>query len=280
MTVITEPGIYPDIPNDKYHADPVPGGSLSVSGAKVLLEAPSKYAWQRTHATYSDRFDLGSVAHALVLDDDTVEIVEVDAKDWRTKAATEAREAARARGAIALLSKDMRTCEDMADAITKNAEAAELLALPGKSEQSAFWIDHRTDIWRRARFDRLPDGEPFIVADYKTAASAKPGAFAKAAGDFGYHQQAAWYAECAVALGLTDAPSFVFIVQEKEAPYITQVFQLDDYAIDLGHRLNARALDIYAECIATDTWPDYGSGVQTLTLPTYITRAHEERIAS
>lgn len=279
MTTITEPGVYDGIPNAEYHADPVPDGSLSVSGAKTLLDAPSKYRWQQQHPVYSDRFDLGSVAHALVLGDDAVEIVEVDAADWRSKAAKEQRDEARARGAIALLSADMRKCEDMADAITRNPEAAELLAVPGKSEQSAFWIDERTGIWRRARYDRLPNGDPFIIADYKTTASARPTSFAKAVADYGYHQQAAWYSECAVALGLTESPSFVFIAQEKEAPYITQVFQLEPADIDLGHRLNARALDIYAECVATDHWPDYGTGVQTITLPTYYRRTAEEQAA-
>ncbi len=277
---VTKPGVYDSIPNDEYHADPVPNGSLSVSGAKTLLDAPSRFQWERTHPVYSDRFDLGSVAHALVLGDDTVDLVEVDADSWSTKAAKAEREAARERGAIALLAKDMRRVEDMADTLTRNEQATELLTLPGKSEQSAFWIDERTGIWRRARFDRLPDGDPFIIADYKTAASARPASFAKASADYGYHQQAAWYSECAVALGLTEVPSFVFVVQEKDPPYISQVYQLDDYAIDLGHRLNARALDIYAECVRTDTWPDYAPGVTTLTLPTYATRAAEERIAS
>jgi hypothetical protein len=42
-TVITQPGVY-DLPADVYHADPVPpelGGSLSSSGAKLLLPRPA-----------------------------------------------------------------------------------------------------------------------------------------------------------------------------------------------------------------------------------------------
>ena len=39
--IITKPGVY-DLPEDDYHADPVPDWSLSASGAKLLLEGKWK----------------------------------------------------------------------------------------------------------------------------------------------------------------------------------------------------------------------------------------------
>ncbi len=39
MTPITAPGVYV-IPADDYHADPVPGGSISASGARRILPRP------------------------------------------------------------------------------------------------------------------------------------------------------------------------------------------------------------------------------------------------
>jgi hypothetical protein len=52
--LITEPGVY-DIAEDHYHADPVPGGSLSNSGAKKLLppSCPAKFAYEREHPPQS-----------------------------------------------------------------------------------------------------------------------------------------------------------------------------------------------------------------------------------
>jgi len=38
-TVIRRPGLY-DLPEHIYHADPVPGGSLSSTGARRLLGEP------------------------------------------------------------------------------------------------------------------------------------------------------------------------------------------------------------------------------------------------
>ena len=37
---ITEPGIVTDLDERTYHADPVPESSLSVSGAKTILDCP------------------------------------------------------------------------------------------------------------------------------------------------------------------------------------------------------------------------------------------------
>ncbi|MBO0827768.1 MAG: hypothetical protein J2P24_08300 [Streptosporangiales bacterium] len=48
--MITEPGVY-NLPAAVYHADPVPGGSLSQSGAKKLLppSCPALYRYWADH---------------------------------------------------------------------------------------------------------------------------------------------------------------------------------------------------------------------------------------
>jgi hypothetical protein len=44
---ITKPGIYPGVPDEVYHADPVEGGSLSSTGARKILDCPAKFKWER-----------------------------------------------------------------------------------------------------------------------------------------------------------------------------------------------------------------------------------------
>src|SRR5438270_12221695 len=101
---VTAPGVY-DLPEYVYHADPVPGGSLSQSGAKKLLATcPARFRYERDHPPApTDAMELGTAAHKLVLGIGP-DLVEVEAKDWRTKAAQEAAEVARARGAVPVLS--------------------------------------------------------------------------------------------------------------------------------------------------------------------------------
>lgn len=269
--LVTDPGVYPSIPEQNYHADPTPAGSLSVSGAKKLLppSCPARFKWERDNGQKpKDVFDFGSAAHALVLGVGR-DLVEVNADDWRTNAAKETRDEARARGAAPLLSKDMRVVEDMAKALHAHPIASALLSRSGVPEASLFWQDPFTDTTLRCRFDFLPDASEgrMLASDYKTAASANPEKFGKAAADYCYDMQAAWYLDGILALELHDDPAFLFIVQEKDAPYLVSVVELDSEALIRGRNRNRQAIDLYAECVATDTWPGYCDDVALVSLP-------------
>ena len=88
------------MPEDAYHADPAPGGSLSASGAKLLLPPSCPALYQCAglgRRPPKAEFDYGTAAHMYVLGAGPV-IVLIDAPDWRTKAAQDAREEARAQG--------------------------------------------------------------------------------------------------------------------------------------------------------------------------------------
>lgn len=257
---ITAPGLY-DMTNEEYHADPVPDGSLSSSGArKILDKTPAHFHYDLTHPHHSDAFDLGTAAHSMILENDTTGIAVVDAPNWMTKAAKEARDEARAKGLTPLLVKDYEQVVEMAGQIKLHKEAMFLLS-NGTPEKSAFW-QHETGVWLRARFDWLPNhrGPGLLLTDYKTSVSADRFKFAKSAADFGYHQQAAFYIDAAKALGLSKDPGMAFVVQEKTAPYLVNVIELDEEAIQTGRALNERAIRIYQQCKTTDTWPGYRMG--------------------
>jgi hypothetical protein len=138
---------------------------------------------------------------------------------------------------------------------------------------SAFWDDPASGVTRRARFDWLPDtdGGRLIIPDYKTTQSAEPRAFARSAANFGYHMQDAWYRDTAHALGLAEDVAFVFIAQEKTAPYVVSVLELNTEAVMAGRKRNDQALQVFAECTATDKWPSYTSDVELISLPGWAT---------
>lgn len=277
MTAITEPGVY-NIGEDAYHADPVPCGSLSASGAKKLLppSCPAIYAYERDHPPAPKRcFDLGAAAHKLVLGVGA-ELHCVDAADWRTnKAKAEAAEA-RLAGKVPLLAHEHAQVHDMAAALRRHKMAASLLnGEYGAPEQSLFWIDDRTGVWRRARLDWLPTGgrRP-IIADYKTSVSANPEEFRRSVHNYGYHLQTAWYRDAVTALGLADEPQFVFVIQEKTAPYLVSVVQLDVEAELRGAELAREAIDLYQRCTETGHWPSYSEDeIPQIGLPAYALRA-------
>ncbi|MHA4774728.1 PD-(D/E)XK nuclease-like domain-containing protein [Streptomyces sp. MSC1_001] len=278
MTEIVEPGLYPDLSAEEYHAQRT---SLSSTGARRILQAPALFRYEQDHQQpRKDTFDFGTAAHRLVLGDGP-ELVVVEAADWRTKAAREERELAALAGGVALLAADFERVTDMADAIRRHPIASALFAPgSGRPEQSLFWRDEPTGIMRRARVDWLPnprDGR-LIVPDYKTTVSAHPEAIARSVDTYGYHQQAAWYLDGIKALDLDEKPAFLLVFQEKTAPYLITVVELDVVTLRIGAAKNRRALDTYRKCVESGHWPGYVPDHEPhyLSLPPWATNRDTE----
>lgn len=267
-SVVTQPGRYPGMTEAEYHADAVPGGSLSSSVARALLppSCPALAKHQHDNPEYKDAWDLGSVTHRLILGSGC-EIVEVKLDSWATKAAREAKAEARARGAVALLSKDLRAAEAMRDAVRRRPLAAALLDLPGESEQCLFWL--QDDLWHRAMLDRWadPDQQDIpICLDLKTTDSTADDAIDKTIYKYGYDQQADFYCDGYEAIhGVR--PAFWFIFVEKRPPHLVREVDLDDNALRRGQLRNQAARGVWRECRRTEIWPDRPEGPYLAGLP-------------
>ena len=262
-----------DMPEENYHRHP----ALSYSGAKLLLtECPAIYKHRLEHPITKYAWDFGHAAHKLVLGVGA-DIVEVDADSWRTKAAKDAADQARAEHKVPLLNEDVAKARAMAAVVHAHPLASALFNPErGTPERNLFWEDLATDTPLRARLDWLPNNEcePFILADYKTG-DANPRKFSKAAADYMYFMQAAAYSEAVQTLGLHPYPAFLFVVQSKTPPYPVTVIELDDAAMDAGRVQWRKAIDIYRRCIDTDTWPTYSSEVELVSLPYWYLRQLE-----
>jgi hypothetical protein len=273
---VAAPGVY-DMPDHVYHADPVPGGSLSSTGVRKLLppSCPALFRhWLDNGEAPKSEFDFGHAAHRRVLGIGA-ELVEVKAKDWRTNAAKAAAEQARAEGKVPLLTADLEHVAAMAAALRQHPIARALLDPDrGRPEQSLFWVDE-TGVWCRARLDWLPDphGGRVILTDYKTTTCASSEHLSKEVGNYGYYMQDAFYLAGAQALGLAgDDAAFVFVCQEKTAPYLVNIVELDSTALAIGRRRNRQAIDLYAECTATGQWPGYSTDIELISLPSWVER--------
>ena len=256
-----EPGIYHDLPEDEYHGDE---GSISVSGMKLLLKAPALFRHEQENPAFKDAWDLGTVTHKMILGSGpTIDIVE--ANDWRTKAAQEAKKAAREAGRVALLRKDHERAERMANAVLDHHIASQLLT-GGQAEVSAFREDEETGICLRARFDYVIPG---ALVDVKTAANADPRALPRVVAERGYDMQDAHYRETGAKCGL-DAGTFAFVFVEKDPPHLVTVCQLDGAFIARGQRRVRAAIERYRDCAAADQWPGYITNFTTLTPPRWV----------
>ena len=277
---ITKPGLYPDLPDATYREQT---DWLSVSGAKKLLppSCPAKFKATLGVEEHRPQFDVGKAFHSKVLGDGP-EVIVVASDSWRSKAAQEARDAAYAAGKVPLLAAEAEVVDAMAAAVLAH-DTAPLLFKGGAAEVSAFWVDEATGVKCKARFDYLPEKQPdrrLIVPDLKSAVSADPGEFSRAAARFGYVMQQIHYSSALRHLGIDDDPAFLFVVVEKEAPHLVNVGQ---FAHEDDIKATAAALDkalrLYRDCIESDTWPGW-PGVTNLTLPTWALYQLEEVAAS
>jgi hypothetical protein len=262
---ITAPGIY-ELDESLYQADtelaPDLGRSLSFSGAKTILSSPARFAYQREHGRPDKpAFDFGHAAHLYILGKGNA-IVRIDADDWRTKAAKDARAEAYADGLVPLLGADDDRALALAKAVRDHPLAAAILS-EGEPEKSIYWVDEATGVTCRGRVDWLRDN---ALVDVKTTLDASPAAFAKSCANYGYDQQADWYPAGIEAITGKRLP-FLFIAVEKEPPHLVAVYQLDADALDRGARRNRQALDLYAECESSGIWPAYSEDIETLSLP-------------
>lgn len=261
--VVTEPGIY-QLDETAYHADPTPSGSLSVSGAKTLLRDPARYQWERSHGRPNKTaFDLGTLAHALILRGGDNRIRVIDAYDWRTKAAQDARKAAYAERMTPVHRGDLLQAAKIAQAVRRHPLAGAILR-GGTPERSMFWDDPDTGVPLRGRVDYV---HPKALVDLKTAAygGSHHDVFAKAAANFDYPMQAANYTDGWHTL-TGDLLPFLFVVVEVDPPYFVRVFQLTDADLAAGRERMRAAIDRYAEYEATG-WPGTSTDIDTLTMP-------------
>lgn len=283
MTVFQGAGVYDAMDEATYFGDPVPGGSLSQSGAKTLLDCPARFKWERDHGRASKRhYDLGHAAHKYVLGTGP-RLVVIDADNYQTKAAQKKRDEARADGAVPLLRAEHDTVLAMAAALREHPVARYFLDPDkgGTPEQSLFWQDGPTGVWRRARIDWLPGwthNGRLVACDYKSAAHADDASVARACLTYRYHLQDHTYREGMQAVGLADNPGIVFVFQEKEPPFLVNVIDLDGAAKRAGRLLNRKAVDKYVECVTTGDWHGYERtrhgdiDVHYISLPPWATR--------
>lgn len=275
-TIITEPGVYPDLRFEDYVRDPIIGGSLSNSEAKHLIPpegCPARFRWEKDHKRPTKKeFEIGTAAHSLVLGTGPV-LFELDAENMRTSKAKQEAEEARADGMIPLLPHEYRMVMDMAEALQRHPVASALFSPErGQAEVSMFWRDRPTGVMRRSRLDHFPypTNSRMILADYKSAAKADAVSAGKALHKFGYARQAATYLDGVQALGHADDEAmYVICFQEKTEPYLVHIFEVDAMALAIAREQNRAALELYAECSAADHWPGWHD-IDLLSMPAWV----------
>jgi len=147
------------------------------------------------------------------------------------------------------------------------------LLIKGEHEKSFFWTDEETGIPCKCRPDSygmIKDN--YICVDLKTTKDAETDKFMRDALKLGYDIQASHYTK-----GLENAYDkpfkFIFIAQEKTAPYLVNVLEADEYFMRSGEELRSKLLEDYKKAEETGIYEGYmteNGGINSLSVPAWL----------
>lgn len=160
---------------------------------------------------------------------------------------------------------------------TATRQAVSVLALPevgpvfasGKAEVSAFWRDPETGVECRCRPDFVHDfgDDSVLLVDLKTFTDPSPKEFARQCARKAYAKQAALYSDGYAAASGKVVRAFIFAAVGNEHPYAAAAMMLDEESLEAGRQHYKRNLRTYAECLRTNTWPGFSTGISIIRLP-------------
>lgn len=212
----------------------------------------------------------GTAIHMAVLEPELFDLhyaVLPDDHDGRTKAGKDATASIVAQGKIPLKAPVWRACEALRDLAWQNRTVAQLL------EQSETEV---TAVWREdgdpcvARADVLGRAARTIV-DLKTTDDASPRAFARTAGEYGYHLSAAWYQRGFSALGADIDHWWMLALEadEKIEHFAVALYALDPHAIETARAQVQRGLELWRGWKSAGTRLAYPPTIQPLLIPAW-----------
>lgn len=280
------------MPIDVYHKHP----ALSESGLKTLLDCPARYYYKYLSGDYEPKekpnFKIGKACHKYILEGEDAFYNEYWHNPYSDLTKTEivrilqdkfGYDCTIKKYPVIDLMDMLLTSEGIekkpshlnqnelnqvvgtARAIKQNKKAYNAFHQKGESEISLFWIDEETGLMLKCRPDFLP-ADHKLVPDYKTCQSVNPEVFY---GDFikyGYHIEAAMYMAGIKAVFDDDVKTFFFVAQEKEPPYITQIYVPDDAIVTYGDKAVRLGINKFIECQEKGFWGAYSESVIEMTI--------------
>ena len=274
-----------DMSDKVYHSDPCPTPSLSASCAKTVIGKSLLHAWrehpkspQAKPFSASAAMDIGSAVHAAVFGGAKIKLIE--APDWRTSAAKEARDLARHSGEIPLLEKELPRIEAMATLCAERFDG--LYGKEYHAERAAIWRCPRTGGWRRAKMDTSAKGAAIIVDLKTTAKGVDDEACIKRVFSNQLHIQAAAYEEAMEQLHPEWAGRvrFLFQWQEQNEPYaLSRPIEMGEAAMTIGREQWAAAGALWDKAVAENNFPGHGTDPTDASPPPWVLTEWENKKA-
>lgn len=265
-----ERGWVEGISGETYRADST---IVSSGQLKDVLVSPKHYITRRDVASKeTPALRFGHLAHVAILEParfrDSL-VIMPDFGDMRSSTNRRVRDEwanIQPESALVMEQEEADTLAAMLNELTAHPMARQLLE-QGIPEVSGFWTDESTGLKCRIRPDFLRSDN--LMIDYKTTEDARREQFSRSASKFNYPVQAAFYLRGAEAITGQKWNEFIFICQEKEAPYAVSVYRPDEAFMEVGFRRVQRALNALKSARESGIYPSYPAAAQDLSLPAW-----------
>lgn len=250
---------------------------VSSSDLKRMMKSMATWKYYKDHPDDSDTeaLQFGRAYHKMMLEPDDFdnEFIVSPKLDRRTKEGKAAYEEflKKAEGKEIINEETYQKLLEMQIALY-NTPFVKLL-IKGEHEKSFFWTDAETGIKCKCRPDSFGQvKEQYVCIDLKTTKDAETDHFMRDAIKLGYDIQAYHYCQ-----GLEDSYKkpfkFIFIAQEKTAPYLVNVLEADEYFMKSGKELRDSLFKKYKKALETGVYQGYmdeNSGINSLSVPAWL----------
>lgn len=260
------PGLYPDMPLAEYLAiKALSSGMCFTILSQCPIEAWIDSPWNpKREQSQGDVADIGTYAHACLLEGGTDKLFAIDPNDypakngnipvgWGNKSIRAARDLARGEGLLPVLKDNVDAVKAMVDVAMDYIAHSDYAGVfeTGASEQTVVWDEN--GVLCKARPDRLTDNG---CIHYKTTKrSVRPETFERVVISSGYDVSLAFYSR-----GIQRGHHLI-LAQQQWGSYACKWFGLSNAQSDISARKVERALAIWAACIKAGKFPAYSGEV-------------------
>ncbi len=268
------PGLY-SVPYEEYAS----WNAVRASALNILINRSLAHVKHEelSPAENTAAQELGIAFHAAILEPEFFksEYVVAPKIDRRTRSGKEewAAFVEKSAGKTPISAEDHLSATRAVEAMRGVRDVAELLSSSVAVETSAVWTDDVTGIMCKARIDLLTvfAGMTYIV-DLKSTQDASKNSFQRQMTNYGYYRQLAFYRWGLDCIAHANRRCAIIAV-EKNAPWCSAAYELDESALDVGMAEMRDALNKYADAVNTQTWPGYGHDISVIGLPAWRDKA-------
>jgi hypothetical protein len=230
---------------------------VSASDLKNFLKSPKYYFHKKFEEEKKEKtgrhFLIGSALHELILEpqcfkDNYLVAPKFDLRTTKGKE-SHAEFVAQSEGRVLLNIEEYEMIVKMGESATSNATFLELI-WDSYRELSCYTTDEKTGLNLRLRPDSFAKTKSTIT-DIKTCQDSSFRAFKGDVYKFGYSITSAFY------MDFLNRENYVFCAIEKEAPYQTALYVLDDEMVAYGRSQYRMGLDLLKWSIDNNYWCSY-----------------------